>query len=125
MDWMGPVVAAGYHKAGLVRFHAMNESGFRYQSQVQANERVWSVALNKDGSSCSIGSAGYHSTPLKIYDLHRLVWSGISPASVVQLVRSSSIVRVVTSSSPDWSEFFFNFPYHLWLSLSDYRGMAK
>jgi len=29
------------------------------------------------------------------------------PASVVQLLRTSSIMRVVRSSSPDWSDFFF------------------
>jgi len=44
------------------------------------------------------------------------------PASVVQLVRTLSIMRVVMSSSPDWSE---NFPHHLCLMVCDYRGMAK
>jgi len=44
-------------------------------------------------------------------------------ASVVQLVRTSSIMRVVMSSSPKWK--FSYFPQHLWLLLSDYRGMAK
>jgi len=45
-------------------------------------------------------------------------------ASVFQLVKTSSIMRVVMSSSPDQSENFLIF--HIsYLLLSDYRGMAK
>jgi len=48
----------------------------------------------------------------------------LQPASVVQLLRTSSIMRLVMSSSPDWSEILFN-SHHVWLLLSDHRGKAK
>jgi len=41
----------------------------------------------------------------------------------VQWVRTSSVMRLVMSSSPDRSEYCLIF--HLWLVLSDYIGMAK
>jgi len=50
--------------------------------------------------------------------------SETAPASMVQLVRTSSIMRVVISSKSRLNWKFSNFPNHLWL-LSDYRGMAK
>jgi len=33
-----------------------------------------------------------------------------------------SAVPVDKSSSPDWSENYYNFPHYLWFLLSDYRG---
>jgi len=45
---------------------------------------------------------------------------------VVQLVRTSSIMRVVMSSSLDYSEHFLIFLItYMTLVISDYRGMAK
>jgi len=38
-----------------------------------------------------------------------LLFSSLWPASVVQLVRTSSTMRVVMSSTPDWSENFLIF----------------
>lgn len=71
MDWAGDVLAAGYNNAGVVKFLTLDDHGFQFRNQIDTHERVWSVALNMDGTSCSIGSAGYRSSPLKIYDLHR------------------------------------------------------
>lgn len=68
--WAGRMLAAGYNMAGRVRFLTVDEGGFRFRSELETQERVWSVALNEDGTSCSIGCAGYRSSPLKIYDLH-------------------------------------------------------
>jgi len=44
--------------------------------------------------------------------------------SVVQLVRTSYIMRVIMSSSPNWSEHFLIF-HITYDSRWDYRGMAK
>jgi len=47
------------------------------------------------------------------------------PASEIQLVRTSSIMRVGMSWNPNWSKNISNFPNHLRILLSDYSGMAK
>jgi len=49
------------------------------------------------------------------------ILTGDDTASVVQLERTSSLVRVVMSSSPDRSKIF---PHHLRLLLIDYIGIG-
>jgi len=97
-------------------------SGFSLSLLNFSSEPLISKCFSKENETrCNRG------THLIRGNLHRNRKSqSLRKASVVQLRRTSSIMCVVMSSSPDWSENFpiFHIAY-IWLLLSDYWGMTE
>jgi len=76
-------------------------------------ERVRFLACRRLSLHCMLSPFRFQATANKIIN-NNINYPKL--ASVVQLVRTSSIMRVVTSSSPDWSENFiiFHVTYDSW-----------
>lgn len=73
VDFSQRTLVSGFSIFGTLKFWSIKDTEFVFEKEIQMNARLRTVALSESGMLCAVGSSGYKTSPLKIFDLNRLV----------------------------------------------------
>ncbi|KAK6635154.1 hypothetical protein RUM43_007982 [Polyplax serrata] len=75
VDFSQRTLVSGFSVSGILKLWTIKDKEFTFERQIQMNARLRTVKLSEDGMLCAVGSSGYKTSPLNIFDLNREVFS--------------------------------------------------